>query len=109
MPAGPVLHKRAAVLTRVCRISSRLKPERLIASSTSDVAACCSRASFNSLPSPRPDEGLNRMAVGAMLPLDRPAFRPFAPRGLRVFDTDFVLLVLDDRAISAPKGSARPS
>ena len=101
MSAGPVLHKRAAVLTRVWRISSRSKSERLIASSTSDVAACCSRASFNSLPSPEPDERLNWMVVGAMLRLDLPGLRPF--RGLRVFATDFLPLVLDDRATSAPK------
>jgi hypothetical protein len=100
MPAGPVLHNRAAVLTTVCRIPSRSKPERLIASSTSDVAACCSRASFSS--SPRPT--VLRFCRLVALRLVLAGLRRLNERDFRVFAALVLPPVLDDRAMSAPKG-----
>ena len=48
-----------------------------MASSTSDVAACCSRASFNSLPRPEYDECFNRIVVDAGRRLVLLGLRPF--------------------------------
>src|SRR5215475_15850744 len=70
----------------------------------SAVAACCSRASFNSLPRVETGERFGRMAVGAMCRLVLPGLRPFGELALRVFVALVLPPVLDGRAISAPKG-----
>ena len=69
----------------------------------SAVAVCCSRASFNSLPRFETDERFDRMAVGAMRRLVLPGLRPFGELALRGFVALVLSLVLDARAISAPK------
>src|SRR5215475_9649206 len=70
----------------------------------SAAAACCSRASFNSLPRPEADERFDRLAVGAMRRLVLAGLRPVAELALRVFAAVGLPRVFDGRAISAPKG-----
>src|SRR5262249_22692839 len=72
----------------------------------SAVAACCSRASFNSLPRPETDERFDRMVFGATRRLVLAGLRPFTELTLRVFAA-VLPPVLDGRAISAPKGQQR--
>src|SRR6516225_4838278 len=74
----------------------------------SAVAACFSRASFNSLPRPETDERFDRMVVGATRRLVLAGLRPFTELTLRVFAA-VLPPVLDGRAISAPKGQQGPS
>src|SRR5215470_6406780 len=70
----------------------------------SAVAACCSRASVNSLLRLEAEERFDRTAVGAIRRLVLPDLRPFNEPALRVFAALVLSLVLDGRAISAPKG-----
>src|SRR5215471_5816923 len=65
----------------------------------SAVAACCSRASFNSLPRVESEERFGRMAVGAMRRLVLPGLRPFGELALRVFVALVLPPVFDGRAI----------
>src|SRR5262249_2262029 len=74
----------------------------------SSVAACCSRASFSSLPGAGTDECFDRMAAGAMRRLVLPDLRPFGEPAVRPFAALVLPPVLDGRAISAPR-SRRPS
>src|SRR5215470_14419649 len=74
--------------------------ELAITFNISAVAACCSRASFNSLPRP---ERFNRIAVGAMRRLVLAGLGPFGELALRVFAALVLPPILDGRAISAPK------
>src|SRR5215471_2481979 len=66
----------------------------------SAVAACCSRASFNSLPGVETDERLDRMAVGGM----RLVLARLRPLTLRAFVAPVLPPVLDGRTIFAPGG-----
>ena len=104
MSAGPVLHNRAAVLTTICRILSRSKSDRLMASSTSAVAACCSRASFSSLPKSEAGGRFSRVVAAVARRFVLARLWPFGERDLRAFAALALPPVLDDRAISAPKG-----
>src|SRR5262245_36795656 len=70
----------------------------------SAVAACCSRASFNSLP--EAVERFNRME-GPTGRLVLAGVRPFTELALRVFAALVLPPVLDGRAIYAPKGGQR--
>src|SRR5215470_17849551 len=69
----------------------------------SDVAACCSRASFRSLLGPETERRLTRVAASAVRCSVR-GFRPFPEPALCAFAPFILPPVLDARAISAPKG-----
>src|SRR6516164_9953750 len=77
--------------------------DRLITRRISAVAACCSRASFNSLPRLETDERFDRLAVGAMRPLVLAGLRPVAELALRALTLPALPPVLESRAISVPR------
>src|SRR3954464_9130189 len=69
----------------------------------SAVAACCSRASFRSLPGSETERRLSRLAVGGMRRLALAALWPLSGPALRAFIFLVLLVLVDGRAISVPR------
>src|SRR6516164_1570250 len=97
-------HSLPAFSASVSKTGWRSNVDRPITLRSSLVAACCSRASFNSLPRLETDERFDRPAVGAMCRLVLAALRPVAELALRVLAELVLPPVLDGRAIYAPLG-----
>src|SRR5262245_1027857 len=101
-PAEKPPISRAALATMASNTGCTLEGELAMTFNISAVAACCSRASFNSLPRPWTEARFGRLAGGTMRRLVVAGLRPLAEPALRVFAT-LLPPVFDDRAIPAPK------
>ena|SRR6516225_5436223 len=103
-PAEKPPINRAALATMALNTGCTSPGELAMTFNISAVTARCSQASFSSSPKPGALERFEPTTVGAALRLVLPGVRPVAERALRVFAALALPPVLDDRAISAPKG-----